>query len=217
MNQFPSEETTFLLQGPAGLIEVLTSVPLHSPIKGSAIICHPHPLFGGTMHNKVVTMLARVFHDLGLRTVRFNFRGIGKSHGEHDGGRGETDDVVTIAEWIKTVCPEEALWLAGFSFGGFVAVSAATRLPVKQLVSIAPMVSRFREANLPSITCPWLIVQGEEDEVISPEETYAWIETLQPKPRLIRMPHAGHFFHGKLMELRRVLTAALNEFELPDD
>jgi uncharacterized protein len=210
MNPFPSEETTFLLNGPAGAIEVLTSVPQDSQIiKGTAIICHPHPLFGGTMHNKVVTTLARVFRDIGVRTVRFNFRGIGKSEGVHDDGRGEVEDVIAIAEWVKRTCPKEALWLAGFSFGGFVAAAAATHLAVKQLISIAPMVSRFRQAHLPPIICPWLIIQGEEDEVISPEELYAWIETLQPKPTLIRMPHAGHFFHGKLMELRRVLSGAL--------
>lgn len=211
MKDFPSEETTFLLSGHVGAIEVLTHTPKDiSFIKGTAIICHPHPLFGGTMHNKVVTMLHRVFNELGLRTVRFNFRGVGKTEGEHDNGRGETNDVVAIAEWINTIYPNDPLWLAGFSFGGFVAASAATHLTVTQLVSIAPMVSRFYEANLPPITCPWLIVQGEEDEVIAPEETYRWIETLQPKPQLIRMPNAGHFFHGKLMELRRVLTTTLS-------
>lgn len=210
MSSFPSEETIFLLQGPAGAIEVLTSQPRDAEIiKGSAIICHPHPLFGGTMHNKVVTTLARVFHDLSLRTIRFNFRGVGRSHGEHDGGLGETEDVIALAEWIKTIFPDDPLWLAGFSFGGFVAASAATQLSVKQLISIAPMVSRFHEANLPPITCPWLIVQGEQDEVISPEEIYTWVETLHPKPTLIKIPDAGHFFHGKLMELRRILMTAL--------
>jgi alpha/beta superfamily hydrolase len=206
MHSFPTEESTFLLPGLAGAIEVLTEQPADlQSVKGTAIICHPHPLFGGTMHNKVVTILARVFRDLGLRTVRFNFRGVGKSEGEHDGGRAETDDVITLAEWVNTVCPKDPLWLAGFSFGGFVAASAATRLPVAQLVSVAPMVSRFQEVELPPITCPWIIVQGELDEVISPEEVYAWIDTLQPKPTLIKIPGAGHFFHGKLMELRRIL------------
>jgi alpha/beta superfamily hydrolase len=210
MKSFPSEETTFLFDGPAGAIEVLTHSPASiEAVNGTAIICHPHPLFSGTMHNKVVTMLHRVFNDLGLRTVRFNFRGVGKSEGEHDAGRGEADDVVALAEWVQALYPDSPLWLAGFSFGGFVAASAATQLPVTQLVSIAPMVSRFYEAHLPAITCPWLIVQGEEDEVISPEDTYKWVDTLEPKPMLIRMPQAGHFFHGKLMELRRVLEAAL--------
>jgi alpha/beta superfamily hydrolase len=207
---FPTEETTFLLPGAAGAIEVLASPALDpNATKGTAILCHPHPLFGGTMHNKVVTTLARVFRDLGLRTVRFNFRGVGKSEGVHDAGHGEVDDVLALAAWIRENYPDEPLTLAGFSFGGFVAAAAATRLPVIQLVSIAPMVSRFYEAHLPAITCPWLIVQGEADEVISPQETYAWVETLQPPPQLIRIPSAGHFFHGKLMELRRLLEAAL--------
>ena len=212
MKDFPIEETTFLFQGPVGLIEVLTHMPKDiDVIKGTAIICHPHPLFGGTMHNKVVTMLHRVFNELGFRTVRFNFRGVGKTEGVHDNGQGETNDVIVIAEWVKSIYPHDVLCLAGFSFGGFVAASAATQLDVARLVSIAPMVSRFYEAHLPPITCPWLIVQGEEDEVIAPEETYRWIETLQPQPQLIRIAGAGHFFHGKLMELRRVLTAALSD------
>jgi alpha/beta superfamily hydrolase len=209
MKTFPTGEKNFLLEGPAGQIEVLTHAPSIESIKGTAIICHPHPLFGGTMNNKVVTMLHRVFTELGLRTLRFNFRGIGKTEGVHDNGNGETDDVVALAEWVNTVCPEDKLWLAGFSFGGFVAAAAAARLSVVQLISIAPMVSRFKEAHLPPLLCPWLIVQGEEDEVISPQETYDWVETLNPQPTLIRMPQAGHFFHGKLMELRRILEKAI--------
>lgn len=203
MHPFPTHETTFLLPGPAGRIELLvTPAP---DATATAIICHPHPLFGGTMHNKVVTTMARSFKELGLNTVRFNFRGVGQSEGMHDDGHGETDDVIAIAQWLQSVRPNDALWLSGFSFGGFVAASSATRLMVSRLITIAPMVSRFHTAKLPSITCPWIIIQGEQDEIIAPEDVYAWIETLQPKPTLIRIPHAGHFFHGQLMELRRCL------------
>lgn len=208
MQSFPPSDTAFLLKGPAGNIDLLASP---SPIDRSitAIICHPHPLFGGTMNNKVVSTIARAFRDLGINTVRFNFRGVGKSEGVHDEGRGETDDVLAIAAWIKSVRPQDTLWLAGFSFGGFVAASAATRLDVSQLLSIAPMVSRFHTAELPAITCPWLIIQGEADDVISPDEVYQWVDSLEPQPRLIRIPHAGHFFHGQLMELRRCIESAL--------
>lgn len=206
---FPNQESTFLFPGSAGNIEVLVAVPEAKQPTASVIICHPHPLYGGTMHNKVVSTLARAFHNLGLRTVRFNFRGVGKSAGVHDEGRGEAADAIVLAEWLQTFFPNDALWLAGFSFGGFVAASAATQLPVARLVCVAPQVSRFLSPKLPAVTCPWLIVQGGQDEVVSPEEVYEWVETLQPKPQLIRLPSAGHFFHGQLLELRQCLEEAL--------
>ncbi len=213
MQPFPTTESTFILPGPIGDLEIITT-PLDETAKqnrhATAIICHPHPLFGGTMHNKVVTTLARVFRDLGLRTLRFNFRGVGKSVGTHDEGRGEVDDVLFIVQWIKTLFPTENIWLAGFSFGAYVATKAAMRESPKQLVTIAPQVSRFKQDDVTRVTCPWILVQGEQDEVVSAEEVFAWIETLSHKPQVIRMPTAGHFFHGQLMELRRVLEAALN-------
>lgn len=208
---FPETETTFLISGPSGDLELLTTpTKTHvNPIPAVAIICHPHPLYGGTMHNKVVTTLMRVFADLGLRTVRFNFRGIGKSTGSYAEGLGETEDLFAVMEWVKKTCPTDAIWLAGFSFGAAISARAAAQTSVAQLVSIAPPVPRFSLIGLPPITCPWLVVQGEQDEVIEPEAVFAWIDTLNPKPRLIRMPGASHFFHGQLLELRRLLETAL--------
>lgn len=206
MHPFSAQETKLLLKGPAGDIEAITTTASEEKkISATVIICHPHPLHGGTMNNKVISTLARTFHDMGLHTVRFNFRGVGKSSGIHDEGNGETDDVLAIATWIKTQRPTDALWLAGFSFGGFVAASAATKLDVAELITIAPQVSRFLTAKLPPIICPWLIVQGGQDDIVSPQELYAWVETLEPKPKLIRLPNAGHFFHGQLLELRKIL------------
>lgn len=211
MQSFPNEETSFLFPGPAGNIEVITNAPPEEKqIAATVIICHPHPLFGGTMTNKVVTTLARVFHDLGLRTVRFNFRGVGKTDGTHDQGIGEIDDVIAIANWVKKVCPDDAIWLAGFSFGGFVAAMAAAHLKVEKLITVAPQVSRFKVAHLPPITAQWLVVQGELDDVVSPAEVYAWVDTHKPKPELIRLPNAGHFFHGQLMELRKAVERFLD-------
>jgi alpha/beta superfamily hydrolase len=213
MQIFPHTESTFLLPGIVGNMEILTT-PLKEDVPSrhaTAIICHPHPLHGGTMTNKVVSTLARVFRDLGLRTIRFNFRGVGKSAGVHDEGRGEVDDVITIANWIKTQFPEDNIWLAGFSFGAYVATKAATKIFTEQLVTIAPQVSRFKQDDLSLVTCPWVLVQGEEDEIISAEEVFAWIETLPHKPELIRLPGAGHFFHGQLMELRMKLEKMLEE------
>jgi alpha/beta superfamily hydrolase len=212
MQTFPPEESTFLLPGAAGDIEIITMPhdEKRADLKNAtAIICHPHPLFGGTMHNKVVTTLARVFRDLGLRSVRFNFRGVGKSSGVHDEGIGEVKDLLTIVAWIKKLFPNDAIWLAGFSFGAYVATKGAMQISPQQLVTIAPQVSRFKQDDLALVTCPWVLVQGEQDEVVSAEEVFAWIETLPHKPEVIRMPTAGHFFHGQLMELRRLLETYL--------
>lgn len=208
MPTFPSTESTFLLPGQAGNIEILATPHdenLSDKKNITMIISHPHPLFGGTMTNKIVTTLARVARDLGLRSVRFNFRGVGKSSGTHDEGRGEVDDLLTIVEWVNKNFQEDTIWLAGFSFGAYVATKGAMQISPKQLITIAPQVSRFKQDDLARVTCPWLLVQGEQDEVVSAEEVFAWIDTLPHKPAVIRMPTAGHFFHGQLMELRRLL------------
>jgi uncharacterized protein len=122
---------------------------------------------------------------------------------------GETEDLLAIVDWVKKVNPQDAIWLAGFSFGGFVTARAAVQISPAQLVTVAPQVSRFIETKLPTITCPWILVQGEQDEIVSPQEVFAWVDTLNPKPIVIRMPHAGHFFHGQLTELRQALLARL--------
>ncbi len=210
MISFPQSETIFILPGPAGDLEVLAS----PDVKGSqtsaiGIICHPHPLHGGTMNNKVVTTLARVFKDLGLRSVRFNFRGVGKSAGKFDQGKGEVNDLLAVVEWVKTIAPEVPIWLGGFSFGAAVSAYAATQIPVARLVSIAPPVPRFDLTGLPPILCPWVVVQGDQDEIVEPEAVFNWIETLNPKPVVIRMEGAGHFFHGRLLELRSKLEEVL--------
>jgi alpha/beta superfamily hydrolase len=213
MKNFPLTETTFLLAGPAGDLEVLaTPAPEEISHRNAiAVICHPHPLHGGTMHNKVVTTLAKTFRELGMPSVRFNYRGVGKSVGKFADGIGETDDLLAVVRWAQETNPEKKLWLAGFSFGAFVSARAAAKLDVAQLVSVAPQVSRFIEDKIPEILIPWVLAQGEQDEVIPPEEVFAWIETLKHPPVLIRMPAAGHFFHGKLTELRENLLMVLRE------
>lgn len=210
MQHFSELETRLLWPGPAGNVEMITT---SGDKQVTVIVCHPHPLFGGTMGNKVVTTLARTFHDHGLSTIRFNFRGVGKSEGVHDQGQGETDDVLAIAAWIKKERPQDVLWLAGFSFGGFVATSAASRLPeVARLVIVAPQVSRFEMANLSPILCPWVVIQGEQDEVVSPDAVYAWADHQEPKPMLVRVPEAGHFFHRRLRDLRVAVEMSCDDF-----
>lgn len=199
---FPGQSGALELQGPAGVLECLVELPEQEARRGVAIVCHPHPLHGGTMHNKVVTMVSRSLAELGLATVRFNFRGVGNSAGSYDEGVGETDDLVAVAEWLRRERPGDALWLAGFSFGSYVALRAAHALGVQQLIQVAPPVGRWEFSSVTLPECPWLIVQGEADEVVDPAAVFAWVAGLPKPPQLVRMPETSHFFHRRLMDLR---------------
>ncbi len=200
---FPETDATVLLPGPVGVLETAVEFPeVADARRGIAVVCHPHPLHGGTMHNKVVTMLARSLRELGLIVVRFNFRGVGESAGEYDEGRGETLDLLAAAEWVRRHRPDDAFWLAGFSFGSYVALLGARHLPIKQMISIAPPVGRWDFSAALAPPCPWLVVQGEDDDVVDPQAVYDWIDAMDDKPALVRMPETGHFFHRRMMDLR---------------
>lgn len=202
-------ETSQLIPGPAGELELIIARP-EVPERGAwGVVCHPHPLFGGSMYNKVVATLAKTFLGLGLSTVRFNFRGVGKSEGQFDHGEGEVYDLLSVIEWVLQDRPDHQIWLAGFSFGAYVAAKAATKIPVAKLITIAPPVKDLHMENLPPITCPWILVQGEKDDIVPAEEVLTWAEKREPKPLIIRFPQAGHFFHGQLVELRERLVEAL--------
>ena len=204
--EFPSAAASLNLPGPAGLLEAATNVPEPDAARaGVAVICHPHPLQGGTMHNKVVTTLERSLRELGLATVTFNFRGTGASQGTFDEGVGETADLIAVANWAQHVRPRDALWLAGFSFGSYVAARAAPQLPVRQMISIAPPVGRWDFSQLASPLCPWLVVQGEADEIVDERAVYAWVAAQPEPPTLVRMPETSHFFHRRLLDLRGVI------------
>ncbi len=200
---FPAVATPLTLPGPAGALEAAVEVPVAAQARaGVAIVCHPHPQHGGSMHNKVVTMLERSLRESGLATVVFNFRGVGASQGSYDDGRGETEDLLAVAAWAQRTRPGDALWLAGFSFGAYVAARAAPQLPVRQMISVAPPVSRWDFSHLAHPLCPWLVIQGEADEIVDPEAVYAWVAAQPEPPKLLRMPETGHFFHRRLMDLR---------------
>lgn len=206
LEAFPDADASLHLPGPAGALEVIVEHPEpECARRGVAVVCHPHPLHGGTMHNKVVTMVARSLRELGLTTVRFNFRGVGESAGEYDEGRGETLDLLAVAEWVGRTRPGDALWLAGFSFGSYVALLGARHLPVKQMISVAPPVGRWDFSAAIAPPCPWLVIQGEDDEVVEPKAVYDWIEAMEDPPALVRMPEASHFFHRRMMDLRGVV------------
>lgn len=210
MNTEYVKEATIVIPGAVGKLEVLLSAPQQITRAAVAIICHPHPLFGGTMHNKVVYTLAKACKELGMQTIRFNFRGVGVSEGSYADGVGETDDLLAVIEWAKQAYPANSIWLAGFSFGAYVATRATKFVTAEQLICIAPPVQSFDFKAIKTPVLPWLIVQGEVDEIVSPEAVYAWHQTLQPTPTLIRIADADHFFHGKLIELRQTLITHLS-------
>lgn len=213
---FPEQAASFALSGPAGKLETISDVAEPGTAhRGTAVICHPHPLQGGTMHNKVVTMVERALRESGLDTVRFNFRGTGESAGSYDEGNGEGDDLAAVAEWVHRVRPDDALWLAGFSFGSYVSIRNAARLHADALISIAPPVGRwsFETVTLPG--CPWLVVQGEEDEIVEPQAVFDWVASLDHPPELVRMPETSHFFHRRLMDLRGAIKHAVQPWLPP--
>ena len=186
--EFPLKRSEFRLRGPVGMIECAVDVPEAEDARpATIIICHPHPQHGGTMHNKVVTILERSMRELGLRTIRFNFRGVGDSEGEHDEGYGETDDLFAVIEWVRRTRPHDELWLGGFSFGSYICLRAAHNLKLGQLITIAPPVGRFEFATVQHPGCPWLVVQGDEDEVVALEQVNSWVEDLDPPPDYLVM------------------------------
>jgi alpha/beta superfamily hydrolase len=198
------------LAGPAGALEALLEGPASATPRAMAVVCHPHPLHGGTMLNKVVHTLARALNELGLPTLRFNYRGVGASEGSYADGVGETDDALAAAAFLTGRYPGVPLWLAGFSFGAVVAWRAAGSLAPRQLISIAPPVERMGEL----VTglrpqCPWLVVQGDADEVVPCHEVQGYVARLSPPPDLVVLPGVDHFFHGRLALLKSVLHERL--------
>ncbi len=191
--------------GPAGAIECAVDQPAQTPPRGLALLCHPHPLHGGTLDNKVVQTLARAFTGLGYTALRFNFRGIGKSEGAWDEGRGEIDDALAVIAAHRQ--PGQALVVGGFSFGGYVASQAAARLPAEQaaerLVLIAPAVANFTMAAVPADT---LVVHGETDDVVPLAACFDWARPLALPVTVL--PGAGHFFHGQLPVLKQIVVGA---------
>jgi uncharacterized protein len=196
------------LKGPAGTIETIVEDP-GAPASSFGVICHPHPLFGGTMENKVVTTVARAMRELGMPTVRFNFRGVGASGGEYDQGVGETADADAVASWGSDRWPGRSLVIAGFSFGGYVALRLAQARPARQLITIAPAVQLVEQGVAAVPRCPWLVVQGDADDVVDPAAVINWVKGLDPMPHLVVLPGVGHFFHGRLRELRDAVIDAL--------
>lgn len=207
-------ERSLIIPGPAGNLEAIESKPLNEPKQVIAIICHPHPLYGGTMQNKVVTTLARAFNEEGIVAIRFNYRGVGASQGCYGSAVGETEDLHAIISWVKQHYPTHKIWLAGFSFGSYIVLNALKQQIVAGLITVAPAVQHFDFTEFRSINVPWLLIQGDQDEIVPAQEVIAWAESRQTKPELVVMPEVTHFFHGHLQHLRDTVKHFLGKYVL---
>ena len=166
------------------------------------VLCHPHPLHGGSLSNKVVHILARSATDQGLGTVRFNFRGVGRSQGQFDDGLGETDDLLAVVDWLRQTHADVPLWLAGFSFGAYIALKGHKQVGAERLLLVAPPVTLYDFAPFQTVDIPWWVFQGGADEVIDAAAVEQWVRQLPKGPDYQYFNEAGHFFHGKLNLLR---------------
>lgn len=201
-----AEKFEHVIAGAVGNIEALVQLP-DGYVSGDpvAVVCHPHPLHGGTMKNKVVHTIARSFVELGVLVVCFNFRGVGNSAGCYDDGRGESDDLLAVVGWLKSQYPEAPLWLAGFSFGSYVATRVQLLVDVERLLLIAPPVTRYGFSEVPPLSVSTLVIQGSEDEVVDAQAVSEWVAEKAPEATYHWLEGAGHFFHGQLMILRKLI------------
>lgn len=180
--------------------------------RAGAVICHPHPLYGGTLNNKVTFTLARATIEAGAVAVRFNFRGVGSSAGRYDAAQGEVEDLCAVEEWLYTERPGLERWRLGFSFGAAVAIKRSIVNKCDFLVTVSPPVDRFAEYGIEGTPrCKrWLLVQGAEDDVVDPESALEWANRLDPPPQIRIVADAGHFFHGRLNALREIVVPELS-------
>ena len=197
----PRTTERLTIDGPAGALEIVLNVPESAP-RGIALVAHPHPLQGGTLDNKVVQTLAKTFFAMGYVATRFNFRGVGRSEGAFDEGVGETADALAALAHARSRFGELPVALAGFSFGSFVQTRVAASVTAERLVLVGPAVQRFAMASVPPDT---IVVHGEEDDVVPLAAVLAWARPQQLP--LVVFPGCGHFFHGRLTQLQRTISA----------
>jgi len=207
-----SRLSTPSIAGPAGALESLLQERAHGAPAFAAVVCHPHPLYGGTLHNKVVHRVAGSLHGLGAAVLRFNFRGVGKSEGAHDRGSGEVEDARAAIDWMRARHPDLGLWLAGFSFGSWIAARLAAQAPqVERLILIAPPIRTSSFTALHECATPKLVVQGTADEICPPELLHEEFPRWAEPKRLELVEGASHFFDRKLAELGETVERAVRE------
>jgi hypothetical protein len=204
----PLQVQRSLIDGDAGAIELALQQPEN--VRAVGVVAHPHPLFGGTMDNKVVTTLARAFSDAGAATWRFNFRGIGKTEGQHDEGAGETQDMLKVIAHARAQHPGLPLWLAGFSFGGAVTLAASEQTAPNEMILVAPSFQRLAQwrdgpaaATIDVVAENTLLIHGEKDETVALSDSFDWA-----RPRNVAVavvPGADHFFHQRLGVIRQIV------------
>ena len=206
-------EHAFFFPGIAGQLEAILTVPEHVNTHYVAILGHPHSLQGGTMHNKVITTLARTFKELAIPSIRFNFRGVGASEGVYDAGVGESVDMLLLArQWLQEM-PDATILFAGFSFGSYVAYRAAAQSQHGLLITVAPPVHHFDYTEFAFVPAPWLVVQGDQDEVVPMSLVQDFIDQT-PVIELLMFADTTHFFHGKLIPLKQRLIEAIRAHDI---
>lgn len=168
------------------------------------VLSHPHPQFGGTMDNKVVTTMERTFQSLGYGTLAYNFRGVGASEGEYDGGDGEQQDLSRVVGWLRENYPVENLILAGFSFGSYVCLKQCNALNADAICTVAPAIGLYDFSEI-QVSVPWVLIQGGKDEVVDCQEVLAWALSRSVLPTIYFRKPVSHFFHRQLVWLKQVL------------
>lgn len=218
-NKSMQSKKNILIKAPEGVLEVdalwQNGNPLDESTDTVALLCHPNPLHGGAMTNKVVTTMYRFARDTGFHVVRFNFRGVGASSGEHDYAKGEVIDAISVLQWIQEQTNARKLWLGGFSFGGYVTARVAETLmlsahiwgledfDLQKVALIAPSVVNNDTSDLSLPTLKTFVIYGNDDEVVDPDAIAAFASTMEVCVDV--MPKVGHFFHGKLGELKQLI------------
>jgi alpha/beta superfamily hydrolase len=196
-----------MIEGPSGALEI--ALQEKHPSAPYLLVCHPHPLHGGSMNNKVVTTTAKAYEDMGCNVVRFNYRGVGASTGEYGHNQGEVDDANRVVQWLLANRNVEQLYFAGFSFGAYIAAQAAAdtqslgKVGVKHVLLIAPSVLNSPFEKVTPFGIDTSVIMGDADEVVAFDAVQDWANNLYPPLELIAMEGAGHFFHGRLTELKQ--------------
>ena len=197
---------TLLISGPVGNLEIrIKPSALDVDNVKAVVISHPHPLYGGTMNNKVVTTMERAFSSLGYTTVAYNFRGVGESEGEYDSGIGEQADLIAVLDWLNAKYELTHKVLAGFSFGSYVSLNALAKCKVDAICTVAPPVGLYDFSVIGDVDIPWSLIQGGQDEVVSAQEILDWAMKQKNRPDLYWRDGASHFFHGELVWLRKII------------
>ena len=221
MTRAAIERETLFIPGPVGRLEAVLEYPRNAPLRANAVICHPHPRYQGMLNNKVVYTLARAAVLAGAAALRFNFRGVGASEGRYDEARGEVEDLQAAERWLAERFPELPRWRFGFSFGAAIVIKASIAESCAVLITVAPPADHFADYGLDNPVPRaerWLLIQGDHDEVVSPQAVLDWAQALENGPEVQLFENTGHYFHGRLTALReRVLTMLLPNEQEEDD